>query len=87
MVKDGVEEAVRRDLAELPGNLGRSALARAAVAMGSELDRETNSATSKANCAKVLARIMETLRALAEPEVEDDALDQLAEKRAKRTRG
>lgn len=82
-----VEESTQRDLdaiAKRDEALAESAIAASALAMARELDNASNSATSKAMCAKALREAMDRLRELA-PEVEkSDDLDELSRRRSKR---
>lgn len=83
-------EAVERDIAELakrdPG-LADSALAATAVAMAYEIAHPFNSATSKSMCAKQLREALEELRDLAPDRPEEDGVDDLSKRRAKRLAG
>jgi hypothetical protein len=81
-----VVEAVSRDLEQM-GPLGSGALAASALALAAELDDPDNSATSKSMCAKALLDLMNRLRDLAPPQRERDAIDDLAERRARRRAG
>lgn len=82
-----VESAVAAEIAEIAKRdraLAGGALAAMALQLASELDDPTNSATSKAACARAMREALTDLRMLApEPEYEDD-LDRLRAKRAKR---
>lgn len=84
-----VTRAVEDELADLerkvPG-ISRSILAATARQMAAELDGD-NSATSKSMCARVLVEVREQLLALVPEEAEEDALDDLAKKRAARRSG
>lgn len=78
-----VVAAVKRDLAALGDlDLARSGLAASALALARELDKPSNSATSKAACARALRETIESLRALAPAKPEGDGLDELAERAA-----
>lgn len=79
-----VVEATERDVARLPSALRDSALAASALALAAELDSAGNSATSKSMCAKALLETLDRLRELTPPQEENDQLDQLAERRARR---
>lgn len=83
-------EAVERDLAAIAKeseDLSRSALAAAAMAMALEIENPYNSATSKSMCAKSLLDALDRIRELIPAEAGDDALDELARKRAARIAG
>lgn len=73
-----VIEAVSADLYRLPVELHASALAATARAMAFELSNPYNSATSKAQCAKVLADVMDRLLESVQEEEEADELDRIA---------
>jgi ABC-type branched-subunit amino acid transport system substrate-binding protein len=73
-----VIEAVSNDLFRLPVHLHASAMAATARAMAFELSNPYNSATSKAQCAKVLADVMERLLLSVPEEEEADELDRIA---------
>lgn len=73
--------AVEGDLAELDAGLAGSALAATALALAREIDKPTNSATSKSMCARALAEMLDRLRELAPPDVVSDALDELTSRR------
>lgn len=79
-----VEAAVERDLAALPSDLRTSGLAESALALARELDQASNSATSKAMCARALSETLEKLLAMKPPEEEVDQLDQLSARRSAR---
>ena len=81
-----VEESTERYLKSLPGDLGDSPYAAAALAMAREMDGH-NSATSKSNCAARHMEILDRLRELAPPERKKDGLDDLGARRAKRLAG
>lgn len=85
-----VVDAVRRDLASLAerdAELAGSGLAMSMLTMAYEMSNPYNSATSKSMCAKALADGMRQLRELAPPVKEADAIDDLADRRAKRLAG
>ncbi len=75
------------DLAELPGEMGRSGLAALCLALAREIDNSSNSATSKSMCAGQLRETLEQLRAMAPADEEDDELDDLTRRRAVRLAG
>lgn len=77
-----VVAGVERDLAGLPGNLGRSGLALSALELARQLDGD-GSAAAKAACGRALAKALAELRTL-NPAVESDVFDDLAARRAKR---
>ncbi len=82
--QDSVVAAVRRDLEALGSDeLAGSALAMAAIELGRQMDG-SNSATSKAMCAKSLADLLERLRELAPVRAEEDTVDDIAAVRARR---
>lgn len=78
-----VVEAVNRELARMPEDLGCSTLAASALALAEEIDGR-NSATSKSMCAKELRETMGLLRSLAPPKVETDRLDEVSKRRRRR---
>jgi hypothetical protein len=85
-----VAEAVERDLADIrrrDPTLATSALAASALALAAEIDSVGNSATSKSMCARELRDTLDRLRALAPKGEENDDLDDLAARRAKRRAG
>jgi pyruvate/2-oxoglutarate dehydrogenase complex dihydrolipoamide acyltransferase (E2) component len=85
-----VLDAVKGDIAgiaRLDPKLARSGLAASALALARELDDPDNSATSKSMCAKSLIDALERLRELAPDEEGNDALDELASRRAARLAG
>lgn len=76
--------ALRRDLRamrERAPEVGDSALAASALALARELDDPSNSATSKAMCARALTETLEGLRAQLPPAIEDDKVDDLTRRR------
>lgn len=82
-----VVESVERDLKEIAKRdkaLAGSALAATARQLAQELDDPGNSATSKSMCAGRLMEAMDRLHELLPPEEEQDSLDELARRRAKR---
>lgn len=82
-----VFEGVERDLAEiaeLDEDLAKSGLAGTARALALEIENPYNSATSKAMCAGQLRDTLARLRELAPEEKEEDALDEIAKRRAAR---
>lgn len=84
--------AVERDIKDLedraPGlGIGKSALAATSTALAIEIEHPYNSATAKAQCARVLTDTLEQLRALAPPAEEKDGLDDLTERRNARLTG
>lgn len=79
-----VVDAVNRDLAKLPKEWRDSTFAASALALATEMDSPSNSATSKSMCAKALKETMDRLWELAPPKKERDGLDDLAARRAKR---
>lgn len=85
-VVDAVHAELER-LAKRDRELAQSATAMAALALARELDSYGNSATSKSMCAKELHGLMSSLWALAPAKTEDDEIDELAKKRAKRRAG
>lgn len=82
-----VEAAVERDLKRLPEELAESALAASALAMAREIDRSSNSATSKSMCQARLQDSLRELRELAPPAEEADQLDDLSARRKARLAG
>jgi hypothetical protein len=78
------EAAVRRDLAELPGELAERALAAAALTLARELDDPETSASAKSMCAGRLLETMRELRALIPKPRTKDAIDFIADARAAR---
>ncbi len=78
-----VVEAVERDLKKLPKELAESALGASALSLAAEMD-QPNSATSKSMCARALLETLDRLRSLAPPKREEDELDDLRTRRAKR---
>ena len=85
-----VVEAIRADLARLGKRdlaLAEGGLAAAALALAERLDDPSDSATSKANCAKALLELMTRLEALAPTQVEKEGIDELRRKRQRRRAG
>jgi hypothetical protein len=82
-----VLEAVERDLRKLPTDLAKSALAASALALAREMDNRGNSATSKSMCSRSLLDTLDRLRELTPPSEENDALDELRNRRAARIAG
>lgn len=82
-----VVAAVKRDLAGLGDpDLERSGLAASALALARELDKPTNSATSKAACARALREALDRLRDLAPMAPGRDGVDELRERAARKLR-
>jgi hypothetical protein len=82
-----VVAAVQRDLdaiAKADKALAESSLAATALALAAELDDPNNSATSKSMCAGRLLDAMSLLRELTPEGEEQDGLDDLSARRAKR---
>lgn len=82
-----VVEAVQRDLADVrtrAAALADSAIAASALVMAEALDDTSNSATSKAMCAKALREAMDRLRELAPPDEKRDRLDEITARREAR---
>lgn len=75
--------AVKRDLASMPDEIAQSSLAASALVMAEGLDG-ANSLTSKSMAQGRLQEAMDRLRELAPPAEENDELDDLAARRAKR---
>lgn len=75
--------AVKRDLASMPDEIAKSSLAASALVMAEGLDGP-NSLTSKSMAQGRLQEAMDRLRELAPPAEENDELDDLAARRAKR---
>lgn len=83
-------DAVRRDLTEIAkrdSSLAQSALAAAAWSMAEQLDDPLTSAHAKSLCARALLDLLNRMRDLLPPERKANALDELASRRATRTRG
>lgn len=81
-----VETATRSDLAGMPGDLAGSALAASALELARGLDGP-NSLTSKSMAAKAHSELMERLRELAPPVVQEDGLDEISARRRARIAG
>lgn len=82
-----VLESVEAELAELAKRdkpLAESAVAATAKQLAQELDAPTNSATSKAMCAKALMDALDRLRELAPAPEKKDELDELFSRRDRR---
>jgi hypothetical protein len=80
-----VIDAVRRDLAALGDDeLAQSGLAATALALARSIDNSRTSATARSMCAKALAENLDRLRELAPEKKTDDAVDELAARRAAR---
>jgi hypothetical protein len=77
-----VAAGVERDLAALPGDLGKSGLALSALELARQLDGD-GSAAAKAACARALARALSELREMS-PASESDVFDDLTARRAAR---
>jgi hypothetical protein len=77
-----VVAGVERDLAALPGELGRSALAMSALCLAREMDGD-GPAVAKASCARALQRALEELRGMA-PVSQADGFDEIAQRRSAR---
>ena len=76
-----VVAAVKRDLeaiGALDKALKESALAASALALAAEMDKSSNSATSKSMCARALLETLNRLRELAPVVEEADRVDELA---------
>jgi hypothetical protein len=76
-----VVAAVGRDLEEIrqrAPEVADSALAASAVALAYEIDKASNSATSKSMCARAMHEALDKLRELTPPKQEDDRIDNLA---------
>lgn len=85
-----VVDAVKRDLAAIARRdkqLAECGLAAAALALARELDSPRNSATSKSMCARALRETLDRLSELAPEEQQEDRLDDLSARRAKRIAG
>lgn len=80
-----VVSALESELDEM--GVAHTTLAASALALARELDKDSNSATSKSNCAKALNETLDKLRALAPPRDEEDRLDDLSARRAQRLEG
>lgn len=76
-----VFEAVERELANF--DAADSALGATALVLAEQLDGES-SATSKSMCAKELAATLREIRALAPPKRQEDGVDEIAKRRARR---
>lgn len=76
-----------RELAKRDAKLARSGLAASALALAREMDNSSNSATSRAMCARALLDTLDRLWALAPAEQEKDRLDDLSARRAARIAG
>jgi hypothetical protein len=75
---------VRRDLAALPLNLRRCALAELALRLGADIDSDNTSAATRARLAGQLREALRELRELAPPAVQTDALDEFSRRREAR---
>jgi hypothetical protein len=85
-----VVKAVEHDikaLAKLKPELAKSALAASALALAAEIDKPSNSATSKSMCARALLDTLDRLRGLAPDGDQKDKLDELSTRRAARIAG
>jgi len=79
-----VAESLERELASM-GEVGKSALAAAALVLARQLDDPKVSATAKAMCARTLADALATLRERAAEETQEvSVVDQLLARRAAR---
>lgn len=86
----GVIDAVDREielLRERSPRLADSALAAGLRALAYDLENPYNSLTSKSQATKELREGTDRLRELAPPEVRQDGIDQLADRRAERLAG
>ncbi len=77
---------VEADLARMPAELQRGALAQSAMELARQLDSKT-SATSKSMCARALQATLGDLRAQAPPARTHDVVDELSSRREKRIGG
>lgn len=83
-------EAVERDIAQIAKRdcgLAESGMAAAALRMAYELENPWNSATSKAQCAKSLRELLETLLERAPEVPKKDDIDSLGAERNARRQG
>lgn len=82
----GVVDSVLRDIEKLGPDAADTGLAATALALAAELDAG-NSATSKSMCATALIKVMQELRASAPPKIQEDRVDEIAQRRARRVGG
>lgn len=82
-----VEDAVRRDLAEIAASdprLAESGLALSTLALAKAIDSGGTSSTAKSMCARELREALDRLRELTPPKAEGDRLDELSARRDQR---
>lgn len=79
-----VTEALDAELQRLPADAQRSPLAAVAHRLAEVLDDPFQPASAKASCAKTLTDTLDRLRALAPSEKQEDKVDELRTRRARR---
>jgi SpoVK/Ycf46/Vps4 family AAA+-type ATPase len=83
----GVVENVLRDIEKLGPEAAETGLAATALAVAQRLDDPGTSSTSVSMCSKSLIDVLRELRALAPPKIQEDRVDEIAQRRAYRVGG